>query len=219
MRPWQHVPARRPAGPKPHGAASLRRRVHEALAAIRERRASARLNRKRELFAALPDFGTHRAHRYRSAEASSCPQIASRMRIRGPPSGKGEGERNAERRALVTAAACFPDCRETEAHGNAFQRPPRRLLDPRSVLRRGARISPYRQVSRTLACPVQPLRAEPRSGPGRLPKAPRVRRARPPRPQAPHPAARDEACRHRPAITVDRRMTSGYTSRGQIVAR
>jgi hypothetical protein len=34
-----------------------------------------------------------------------------------------EGRRNAERRTLVTAAAYFPDCRETEAHGNAFQRP------------------------------------------------------------------------------------------------
>jgi hypothetical protein len=34
-----------------------------------------------------------------------------------------EGRRDAERRILVTAAACFPDCRKTEAHGNAFQRP------------------------------------------------------------------------------------------------
>jgi hypothetical protein len=34
-----------------------------------------------------------------------------------------EGRRNAERRTLVTAAAYFPDCRETEAHGNASQRP------------------------------------------------------------------------------------------------
>src|SRR5882724_7586835 len=34
-----------------------------------------------------------------------------------------EGRRDAERRTLVTAAACFPDCRKTEAHGNAFQRP------------------------------------------------------------------------------------------------
>src|SRR3954451_12577894 len=33
------------------------------------------------------------------------------------------GRRNAERRTLVTAAAYFPDCRETEAHGNASQRP------------------------------------------------------------------------------------------------
>ena len=34
-----------------------------------------------------------------------------------------EGRRDAERRTLVTAAAYFPDCRETEAHGNASQRP------------------------------------------------------------------------------------------------
>src|SRR5882757_583486 len=34
-----------------------------------------------------------------------------------------EGGRDAERRTLVTAAACSPDCRETEAHGNASQRP------------------------------------------------------------------------------------------------
>jgi hypothetical protein len=40
-----------------------------------------------------------------------------------PPLENNEGRRDAERRTLVTAAACFPDCRETEAHGNAFQRP------------------------------------------------------------------------------------------------
>jgi hypothetical protein len=33
------------------------------------------------------------------------------------------GRRNAERRTLVTAAACFPDRREIEAHGIAFRRP------------------------------------------------------------------------------------------------
>src|SRR3954453_14299744 len=32
------------------------------------------------------------------------------------------GRRNAERRALVTAAAYFLDRQETEAHGNAFRR-------------------------------------------------------------------------------------------------
>src|SRR6201994_938728 len=35
-------------------------------------------------------------------------------------------------------------------------------------------------------CPVQPLKAEPRSGPGRLPKAPRVRACEA-QPRAPHP--------------------------------
>ena len=36
---------------------------------------------------------------------------------------KKRGRRNAERRTLVTAAAYFLDCQETEAHGKAFQRP------------------------------------------------------------------------------------------------
>jgi hypothetical protein len=43
--------------------------------------------------------------------------------FRGPRPRTEEGRRNAERRTLVTAAAYFPDCRETEAHGNASQRP------------------------------------------------------------------------------------------------
>src|ERR1700742_2103846 len=46
--------------------------------------------------------------------------------------------------------------------------------------------SPSRQVSPPFTCPVQPLKAEPRSGPGRLPKASRVRACEA-RPQAPHP--------------------------------
>jgi hypothetical protein len=41
----------------------------------------------------------------------------------GVPLRLKEGRRNAERRTLVTAAAYFPDRRETEAHGNASQRP------------------------------------------------------------------------------------------------
>src|SRR3954452_12997250 len=45
-----------------------------------------------------------------------------------------EGRRDAERRTLVTAAAYFPDCRETEAHGNASQRPAAASFRPRSVL-------------------------------------------------------------------------------------
>src|SRR5258708_21029185 len=36
--------------------------------------------------------------------------------------GQERGRRNAERRTLVTAAACSPDRRETEAHGNASRR-------------------------------------------------------------------------------------------------
>ena len=36
---------------------------------------------------------------------------------------KGEGDGTPKGAPLVTAAAYLPDCRETEAHGNAFQRP------------------------------------------------------------------------------------------------
>jgi hypothetical protein len=46
--------------------------------------------------------------------------------------------------------------------------------------------SPSRQVSPPFTCPVQPLKAAPRSGPGRLPKASRVRACEA-RPRAPHP--------------------------------
>ena len=87
-----------------------------------------------------------------------------------------EGRRNAERRTLVTAAACFPDCRETEAHGNASQRSAAATSSTLGPdFRAQARASsPSRQVSPPFTCLVQPLKAEPRSGPGRLPKAPRV---------------------------------------------
>jgi hypothetical protein len=102
--------------------------------------------------------------------------------------------REAERRKahLNRAAACFPDCRKTEAHGNASQRPAAATsstLGPDFRARARAN-SPSRQVSPPFARLVQPLKAAPRSGHGRLPKAPRVRRVRPPRPQAPHPAPR-----------------------------
>ena len=51
------------------------------------------------------------------------PQIPSReLGFRKPPLKRKRGRRNAERRTLVTAAACFPDRRETEAHGNASRR-------------------------------------------------------------------------------------------------
>ncbi len=52
-----------------------------------------------------------------------CPQIPSReWEFQKTSLDKKRGRRNAERRTLVTAAACFPDRRETEAHGNASQR-------------------------------------------------------------------------------------------------
>src|SRR3984885_14731336 len=104
-----------------------------------------------------------------------------------------EGRRNAERRALGnSAAACFPDCRETEATETPLSVPSRRLLRPwdRFFRARARASSPSRQVSPPFTRLVQPLKAAPRSGHGRLPKAPRVRRARPPCPQAPHPAPR-----------------------------
>src|SRR3954471_20766212 len=62
------------------------------------------------------------------AERHRCPQIYLReWEAQGTSLSIKRGRRNAERRTLVTAAACFPDRRETEAHGNAFRRPPRRL--------------------------------------------------------------------------------------------
>jgi hypothetical protein len=98
-----------------------------------------------------------------------------------------EGRRNAERRTLVTAAACFPDCRKTEAHGNASQRPAAATSSSLGPdFRAQARASsPSRQVSPPFTCLVQPLKAAPRSGHGRLPKAPRVCGCKP-QPQAPH---------------------------------
>jgi hypothetical protein len=97
-----------------------------------------------------------------------------------------EGRRNAERRTLVTAAAYFPDCRETEATETPLSVPSQRFLSLGPNFRAQARASsPSRQVSPPFTCPVQPLKAEPRSGPGRLPKASRVRACEA-RPQAPH---------------------------------
>src|SRR5258707_14057914 len=99
-----------------------------------------------------------------------------------------KGRRNAERRTLVTAAAYFPDCRKTEAHGNAFQRPVAAISSSLGPdFRAQARASsPSRQVSPPFTCLVQPLKAEPRNGPGRLPKAPRCHVCET-QPQAPHP--------------------------------
>ena len=52
-----------------------------------------------------------------------CPQIASReWEVQLSPSDKGEGG-GTPKGAPNRAAACFPDCRKAEAHGNAFQRP------------------------------------------------------------------------------------------------
>src|SRR3979409_906302 len=98
------------------------------------------------------------------------------------------GRRNAERRTLVTAAAYFPDRRESEAHGNASRRSVAAISSSLGPdFRAQARASsPSRQVSPPFTCLVQPLKAEPRSGPGRLPKAPRCHVCET-QPQAPHP--------------------------------
>jgi hypothetical protein len=86
-----------------------------------------------------------------------------------------EGRRSAERRALVVKM------RPSDA-------PSRRLLRPwgRFFRAQARASSPSRQVSPPFTCPVQPLKAEPRSGPGRLPKAPRVCVCET-QPRAPHP--------------------------------
>src|ERR1700716_1656204 len=93
------------------------------------------------------------------------------------------GRRNAERRTLVTAAAYFPDCRETEAHGNAFQRPATAFF--KTSVRSSGDLA--HDDFAPLPVPVQPHTvAEPRNGPGRKPKASRCRGCKP-QPQAPHP--------------------------------
>ena len=99
--------------------------------------------------------------------------------------------REAERRKahLVTAAACFPDCRETEAHGNASQRPAAATsstLGPNFRHRREPKLAIQAGFRPPFTCPVQPFKAEPRSGLGRLPKAPRCHVCET-QPQAPHP--------------------------------
>jgi hypothetical protein len=63
------------------------------------------------------------------------------------------GRRNAERRTLVTAAAYLPDCRKTEAHGNACSALRRGVLRPWSVLPGTWQPS---AISRRTPVPVQP---------------------------------------------------------------
>jgi hypothetical protein len=81
----------------------------------------------------------------------------------------------------------FPDCRETEATATPLSVPPRRLLRPwdRFFRARARASSPSRQVSPPFTRLVQPLKAAPRSGHGRLPKAPRVHACEA-QPRAPH---------------------------------
>jgi hypothetical protein len=67
--------------------------------------------------------------------------------------------------------------------------PSQRFLSLGPNFRAQARASsPSRQVSPPFTCPVQPLKAAPRNGHGRLPKASRVRACEA-RPRAPHPTS------------------------------
>src|ERR1700754_1964266 len=67
--------------------------------------------------------------------------------------------------------------------------PSQRFLSLGPNFRAQARASsPSRQVSPPFTCPVQPLKAEPRCGLGRLPKDSRVRACEA-RPRAPHPTS------------------------------
>ncbi len=86
-----------------------------------------------------------------------------------------EGRRSAERRALVVQKAPFG--RSIAATSSSLG------PDFRAQARAS---SPSRQVSPPFTCLVQPLKAAPRSGPGRLPKAPRCHACEA-QPQAPHP--------------------------------
>src|SRR3954451_1712131 len=109
------------------------------------------------------------------------------------------GRRNAERRTLVTAAAYFPDRRETEAHGNASRRSVTAFFE--TSVRPAGDAAPLSDFA-PHACPRPATSvAEPRSGPGRKPEASRVRGATlAPRPQAPHPAPHYKASQVTPLI-------------------
>jgi len=113
------------------------------------------------------------------------------MRGRGAPKGAsdglppGGGARPSSRDASPSGAPRGGDfCPRGRASGGRFTIAPSE----------GPRTTPagFRPPS---PAPVQPLKAEPRSGPGRLPAASRVRGYEP-RPQAPHPAPRSASvCR------------------------
>src|ERR1700759_4240186 len=66
--------------------------------------------------------------------------------------------------------------------------PPRRLLRPWGLTSGSgaSKLAIQAGFRPPFTCPVQPLKAEPHSGPGRLPKAPRVHACEA-QPRAPHP--------------------------------
>jgi hypothetical protein len=88
-----------------------------------------------------------------------------------------EGRRDADRRILVTAAAYFPDCRETEAHGNASQRPAAAFFKDLGPLFEGTGGKPTahrsRRISRRHLHLAQPSPWQaPIVGPGGVPRPP-----------------------------------------------
>jgi hypothetical protein len=79
--------------------------------------------------------------------------------------------------------------RKTEAHGNASQRPAAAIsssLGPIFRYRREPKLAIQAGFRPPFACTPQPIKAEPRSRLGRLPKAPRVHACEA-QPRAPHP--------------------------------
>ena len=84
--------------------------------------------------------------------------------------------------------------------------PPRRLLRPWDLTSGSgaSELAIQAGFRPPFTCPVQPLKAAPRSGHGRLPKAPRVRgTTSSPRPQAPHPAPRYKRPGNAPRVGRD----------------
>jgi hypothetical protein len=125
------------------------------------------------------------------AKRHRCPQIPSReWGVQGLPPAKGR-ERNAERR-ILTAPRLISRIAGKQRHTATPLGVPLRLFCPwdRASGTGASKLAIQAGFRPPFTCPVQPLQAAPRSGHGRLPKASRVRRERPPRPQAPHPAPR-----------------------------
>ena len=87
-----------------------------------------------------------------------------------------EGRRSAERRALVVTKSAFRTLRRSDFFVPGTELPAQ--ATSKLAIQAGFR-PPF-------TCTLQPLKAEPRSGPGRIPKAPRVRACEA-QPQAPHP--------------------------------